>query len=190
MSATPLENLLDKLGGGDMEAAEQVFREYEPYLRLVVHRMLPATLRPKFDSVDVVQSVWADLLHGFRDANWKFQDVAHLRAFLVRATRNRFIARVRQNKRIAAAEEPFDDFSPEHQRIEDAPRPSELAQANELWEKMLGMCSDVQRPLLELKRRGCSLAEISAQTGMHPSSIRRIFYELARQVAARDEPCP
>jgi RNA polymerase sigma-70 factor (ECF subfamily) len=190
MSTTPLENLLDKLSGGDMEAAEQVFREYEPYLRLVVHRMLPASLRPKFDSVDVVQSVWADLLDGFRDASWRFQDVAHLRAFLVRATRNRFIARVRQNKRAAAAEQPFDDFSPAQQRIDADARPSELAQANELWEHMLGLCSDTQRPLLELKRRGCSLAEISAKTGMHPSSIRRIFYDLARRVAARDEPCP
>ncbi len=50
---------------------------------MVVRRMLPAQLRSKFDSHDVVQSVWADLLHGFRESGWRFADAAHLKAFLV-----------------------------------------------------------------------------------------------------------
>ena len=36
MNNDPLSDLLDRLGGGDLEAAEQVFRDYEPYLRKVV----------------------------------------------------------------------------------------------------------------------------------------------------------
>jgi RNA polymerase sigma-70 factor (ECF subfamily) len=184
MSTTPLEDLLAKLTSGDVAAAEQVFLQYEPYLRLVVHRMLPASLRSKFDSVDVVQSVWADLLHGFRDADWRFEDVAHLRAFLVKATRNRFLARVRRNQRAATAEQPL-DWSAAQQLAEPDARPSEFAQANELWEQMLGLCAEAHRPLLHLKRQGCSLAEIAEKTGYHPSSVRRIFYDLARQLAAR-----
>src|SRR3954451_6815865 len=97
MNAEPVNSLLVKLCDGDLEAAEQVFLAYEPYLRKVVRRQLPPRLRAKFDSVDVVQSVWADVLHGFREANWHFPDVDHLRAFLVKLTRNRFIDRVRQH---------------------------------------------------------------------------------------------
>src|SRR5438128_11347974 len=98
MSADPLATLLEKLCSGDRSAAEQVFVAYEPYLRMVGRRMLPDKLRRKFDSVDVVHSVWADLLHGFREAGWRFTDANHLRLFLEKATRNRFIDGVRRNR--------------------------------------------------------------------------------------------
>src|SRR5437016_13304720 len=99
MNDDALSALLDKLCTGDDVAAEQVFLAYEPYLRVVVRRLLPSHLRPKFDSVDVVQSVWADVLYGVREAGWRFQSAAQLRAFLVNATRHRFIDRVRQHRR-------------------------------------------------------------------------------------------
>lgn len=185
MDDNPLDALLEKLCNGDAAAAERVFTEYEPYLRMVVRRMLPANLRPKFDSVDVVNSVWADLLQGFRDAGWKFKDAGHLRAFLVKATRNRFLDRVRRHKSAVAAE-----LRPDVPFLEGIqgsdPRPSEIAQANDLWDRMLRLCPDNHRPLLLLKREGCSLDDIAARTGYHPSSVRRIFYDLARKLAFDD----
>jgi DNA-directed RNA polymerase specialized sigma24 family protein len=48
-------------------------------------------------ALDVVQSVWADLLRGFRNGQWHFRDPAQLRAFLIRATHNRFLNRVRRH---------------------------------------------------------------------------------------------
>ena len=99
MSANPLASLLEKMCSGDTEAAQEVFRTYEPYLRMVVRRQLPARLRAKFDSIDIVQSVWADLLDGFQEANWNFQNADQLRAFLVTVTRNRFIDKVRHHQR-------------------------------------------------------------------------------------------
>ena len=61
-------------------AAERAFLAYEPYLRMAVRRQLHGALRAKLDSVDIVQSVWADLLSGFREAGWRFNDRSHLRA--------------------------------------------------------------------------------------------------------------
>ena len=49
-----LHQLLEKLQEGDESAAEQLFRAYEPFLRVVVRRKLSAALRAKFDSADVV----------------------------------------------------------------------------------------------------------------------------------------
>src|SRR5947209_7094982 len=104
----PLDNLLAQLCSGDPAAAEQVFLAYEPYLRKAVRRQLPAPLRAKFDSADVLQSVWADVLRGFREAGWRFADADHLRGFLYTATRNRLIDRIRQHRKAAELERPLD----------------------------------------------------------------------------------
>jgi RNA polymerase sigma-70 factor (ECF subfamily) len=190
MKQDPLEELLGRLGGGDLEAAEQVFRAYEPYLRKVVRRQLPPQLRPKFDSADVVQSVWADVLERFRAAGCRFADVAHLRAFLLTATRNRFIDRVRQHRSAVERERPLARLAPDEVPADRQERPSETAQANELWERMLRLCPPAHRRLLELKRQGLPMAEVVAHTGLHEDSIRRILRELARRLAAEVAPSP
>jgi RNA polymerase sigma-70 factor (ECF subfamily) len=179
----PLDHLLAQLCSGDMAAAEQVFLAYEPYLRKAVRRQLPAPLRAKFDSADVVQSVWADVLRGFRAAGWRFADADHLRGFLFVATRNRLIDRVRQHQKVVDREEPLGEGDPWHELPSPQPRPSEVAQAGDLWERILARCPPEHRPILGLKRQGYSLAEIAGQTGLHPDSVRRILRTLARQLA-------
>lgn len=191
MSTDPLDSLLEKLCSGDAAAAEEVFRTYEPYLRMVVRRQLPARLRAKFDSVDVVQSIWVDVLHGFRGAGWRFASSAQLRAFLVKVTRNRFIDRVRQHQRVLDREQPLESGELEGISTARDPRPSEVVQADDLWQQMLALCPPAHHELLRLKREGKSLAEIAEKTGLHPSSVRRILYDLARQLAAsKDQPPP
>jgi RNA polymerase sigma-70 factor (ECF subfamily) len=190
MSTDPLDALLDKLCSGDAAAAEEVFRTYEPYLRMVVRRQLPARLRAKFDSVDVVQSIWVDVLHGFREAGWRFTNSAQLRAFLVKVTRNRFIDRVRQHQRVLDREQPIESTELEGRSMARDPRPSEVVQADDLWQQMLALCPPAHHELLRLKREGKSLAEIAEQTGLHPSSVRRILYDLARQLAASKDQSP
>src|SRR5262245_58550659 len=105
----PLDHLLAQLSSGDMAAVEQVFLAYEPYLRQAVRRHLPTPFRAKFDSADIVNSTWADVLRGFRDAGWRFIDVDHLRGFLFIATRNRLIDRIRQHQKAVGCEEPLDE---------------------------------------------------------------------------------
>ena len=68
----PLDALLAKLNAGDSAAAEQVFLTFEPYLRMVIRRRLSHGMRAKFDSSDIVQSVWADVLDGLRKSKWIF----------------------------------------------------------------------------------------------------------------------
>jgi RNA polymerase sigma-70 factor (ECF subfamily) len=179
------EVLLERLCSGDAAAAEEAFRAYEPYLRMVVRRRLSPRLQSKFDSVDIVQSVWADLLQGFRHAHWRFDDAAQLRAFLVKATRNRFLNRVRRHKTALEREQPL--AAPDQGDLPAAPqaRPSEVAQAEELWQRLLALCPPAHHELLRLKHQGLPLAEIAARTELHESSVRRILYDLARRLAFR-----
>jgi RNA polymerase sigma-70 factor (ECF subfamily) len=188
MSHEPLEDLLDKLCSGDAAAAEQAFVTYEPYLRKVVRRQLPPRLRAKFDSADVVQSVWANVLQGFREAGWRFPDTAHLRAFLVRVTRNRFIDRVRQHRMALAHEQPLGETDPADLPAAAEPRPSEVLAADDLWNRMLALCPPAHHDVLRLKRQGLALVEIAARTGLHEGSVRRIFRQLARRMAVERRP--
>jgi RNA polymerase sigma-70 factor (ECF subfamily) len=183
ISTDPLDRLLEQLCQGDEASAEQVYLAYEPYLRLVVRKMLPARLRPKFDSIDVVQSVWVDILAGFHESRWHFASTGHLRAFLVKVTRNRFLDRLRQQRAALEHEQSLEVLSQADTPLADEPDPGSIAQADELWERMLALCPPQHQQLLELKRQGATLADIAGRTGLHPSSIRRIFYELARRLA-------
>jgi RNA polymerase sigma factor (sigma-70 family) len=179
----PPEDLLERLSSGDMEAAERVFVAYEPYLRLAIRRHLSAPFRAKFDSADIVQSTWADLLRGFREAGWRFADVDHLSGFLFVATRNRLIDRMRQYRQAVHREVPLEEGHQQELLPSPKPRPIEVAQANEMWERILTVCSLEHRSILVLRRKGHSLAEIAGRTGLHPDSVRRVLRNIARRVA-------
>jgi RNA polymerase sigma factor (sigma-70 family) len=181
-----LELLLGRLCSGDSDAACAAFREYEPYLRMVVRRNLSGRLRAKFDSIDIVQSVWADLIEKFRNGTWHFNDTDHLRAFLVRATHNRFLNRVRRHRRALDCEQQLS--AAESEVAAGDPRPSQVAQADDLWHQMMSLCPSSHRELLRLRREGLPLSELAARTGMHEGSVRRILYDLARRVA-REHRC-
>ena len=183
MSIDSLDALLEKLSGGDPIAAEQAFLAYEPYLRKVVRRLLPSALRAKFDSIDVVQSVYGDILATFRAGGTRFATVAQLRVFLIKATRNRFIDRMRQYQTAARREQHIDETDPAHMTISQQPRPSESASAHELWERLLALCPSEHHPILRLRRDGASAGDIAAQVGMHEGSVRRILRELAVRLA-------
>jgi RNA polymerase sigma-70 factor (ECF subfamily) len=183
MTVDPLEELIERLNSGDIVAAERAFLAYEPYLRMAVRRQLSGALRSKLDSMDIVQSVWVDVLGRFRQAGWRFSDSSHLRAFLLKVVRHRLIDRRRQHHRALEQERSLNQTAPEELPVADQPRPSEIAQGNELWSRMLEECPPAHREILTLKRQGHPLAEISRRTGLHEGSIRRILYDLARRLA-------
>jgi RNA polymerase sigma-70 factor (ECF subfamily) len=191
MNSPSIDDLLEKLCSGDGEAAEQVFLAFQPYLREVVRQDLPDRFRAKFDSADVVQSAWVQLLKGFRESGWRFADTAHLRAFLLTVTRHRLTDRLRRYQTALACERPLVANKDESSALSCQPRPSEVAQADELWERLLALCPPAHHELLRLKRQGLRLAEIAARTGMHEDSVRRILRKLAQQLASeRAEAAP
>jgi RNA polymerase sigma-70 factor (ECF subfamily) len=190
MSGAANSSLLEKLNRGDSGAVAEAFREYAPYLRLVIRRQMPARYRGKFDSSDVVQSVWADVVEGLKHDGWRFRDDAQVRAFLARIARNRLIDRLRHHQNALSHERPIQEADPEWLPESGQPRPSEVMQAEELWQRLQTLCPPAHREVLRLKRQGLPLAAIAASTGLHEGSVRRILYDLARRLALRDKTVP
>ena len=83
MSAEPLDALLEKLIAGDGAAAEEVFRSYEPFLRMVVRRQLSPELRAINPAADIAPidfsagAVASLLMHGGFDAADSKADPTH-----------------------------------------------------------------------------------------------------------------
>lgn len=183
MTSEPLEALLKKLSAGDDAAAEQVFRTYEPYLRVVVRRQLSSDLRAKFDSMDVVQSVWVHVLNGFREAGWRFANATQLRSFLVQLTRHRFIDRLRRTRHSVQRERHLSTEDWGHvTHVRDA-QPDDVLQAADLWEQLLQLCPPAHHEVLALKRDGALTSEVAARTGLHEGSVRRILNALSQRLA-------
>jgi RNA polymerase sigma-70 factor (ECF subfamily) len=183
MNPDSVEPLLERLCQGDMAAAKSVFLAYEPYLRKFVRRQLPQGMRAKFDSVDIVQSVWASLLEGYRPGAWHFADARRLQAFLVQVTRNRFIDSFRKHRAAYELEQPLVGMHTSQMPAAAGPRPMDVIEAEDLWEQMLAHCPPEHQELLRLKRQGLPTDELAARTGLHTGSIRRIFRNLARKLA-------
>src|SRR4051794_29482712 len=128
-----LEALVDGLNRGDEIAIQRAYQVYQPFLRMIVRRHLSSPLRAQVDSLDIVQSIWADLVPVFRRAGCQFPDAARLRSFLVRATRNRLVDRQRKHGRDQVRERAI-----AHEELQGFPglqpeRPSQLVQADDLW---------------------------------------------------------
>ncbi len=178
MSEQQLSRLCERWNGGDESALEEAFLVYEPYLLMVVRRQLSDRLRSKFDSVDVIQTVWAGVLKGLNGPGIRFKDPEHLRAFLVRLTRNRFVDFCRQYRGPVEHERPM-SASSAYLLTSQLDRPSQIVQANETWALVMSVCPPAHRRLLELKGQGRSPVEIAAMTGLHAGSVRRILADLA-----------
>jgi len=179
---TSLDLLLARLRQGDETAVEEIFRIYEPYLRLVAQRHLSTAMRANVDSLDIIQSVWLQLLQDFRKGGWCFADAGHLKAYLTKVTRNRLIDRFRQHRAALEREEHLPDSDEERLPPATHPRPSQAAQAQELWLQIHALCSPGQMEIVQLRQQGLRVDEIAARTGLHPSSVRRILYDLARRL--------
>jgi len=181
MIDSTVDNLLTRLQSGDDAATGELFQAFEPFLRGLVRRRLSTAVQTRFDSADIVQSAWASLLAGFREARWKLSDSAHLRAFLTRVVLCRLYDRANGASSQTGREEPLTERERELPGSE--PRPSEHARAGAVWQSLLDACPPEHRPILDLRRLGYSCEEISEQTGYHAGSVRRILRQLASRIA-------
>lgn len=182
----PLERLIADLNGGDAQIAQAALERYEPYLRMVVRRHLGKAMQSKFDSMDVVQSIWANILGTVASEHWRFRDASQLRAFLARVARNRLIDHRRKLHRSLENVRPIDAITLAEQPCENGPKASEVARGRELWDRLLAACPSAHRQILRSRLEGKTIAEIAEQCGLHEGSVRRILYGLAKTLRVTD----
>ena len=183
MSNDSLEHWIGRWNAGDEDAIERVLLALEPALRVAIRRRIDPRLRSKFDSVDIVQSVYADVVAGLRKGAWHFETRGQVLAFLRRLAWRRLADRYQEHRHGIGREHSLDETAPRDQPVSMLPRPSQVAQGRELWDRVLGACPPEHREIVRLRRAGLRLTEIADRTGLHEGSVRRILYELARRLS-------
>lgn len=177
-----LEILVKRLNQGDAAAAGPLLQHFEPYLRIAVRRHLSGRIRSKFDSEDVVQSAMADLIVHFRRSGCEFEDGSHIRNFLNRVVINRLNDRFRRHRREIVQQQVMLDSELGEISDDGTARPSRDLSRNELWETIMKACPERHREVILLRKEGLRHNQIADRLGLHPSTVRRVIAEVARQL--------
>jgi RNA polymerase sigma factor (sigma-70 family) len=187
-TANEFEQLMQRVRAGCPEAAREVFERYSEHVRRVVRRWLHHRLRPQYDSLDFIQSVWTSFFR-VPAQRYTFRTADELIGFLSRVAYFKVIdvfrRRLQTDKHHGAREDPF-PANKEGGTIEPAavrqPTPSQLAIAQEHWERLLqGQPPQVCRAL-EMLRRGHTHREVADCLGVTPKMIQRLLQSLRRKL--------
>src|SRR4051812_35391340 len=176
-----IRELLTRIKNGDDEAARELLNRYESKVRLVVRRQLPRLLRSRFDSIDFLQSVWGSFFHRIRTGPNDLNEEDNLIGFLAWAARNKVIDEYRRaatQKQNIHREESIENRGDREMTLASGDTPSELAQAQETFDRLSRLLPEDRREILELKAEGYSCSEIGARLGLSERTVQRALEEL------------
>jgi RNA polymerase sigma factor (sigma-70 family) len=198
-----LQALLQQVQQGSQEAARELADTYGPHVRRHVRRTLNPSLRPKFDSIDFVQLVWASFF-AEPDRLTQLESPEQLVAYLGGMARHKVLNTGRDlytQKRDVHREVRFDQLRRElrldqpgmeaepHLTSRD-PTPSAVAIFNEEWERLVADQPHKVRRIVEMRYAGSTFDEIAAELEIHERTARKVIERLdesrARRTAERD----
>jgi RNA polymerase sigma-70 factor (ECF subfamily) len=167
--------LMTRLRVGEDDAAMTVFRRYVDRLNAVARRHLDNLLKSKVDPEDIVQSVYRSFFQRVREGEYELTSWEGLQGLLARITINKCLNRMahfRRDKR-DATKEASRDQDMLHQVLDPEPTAEEALIYLETVSQLLGALDPTGRQIIELSLQGCTVPEISKQTGWAERTIRR-----------------
>ena len=172
--------LMQRAFEGSAEAAQELIAKYGEFIIRAVRKRLSQKLRPRFDSIDFVQDVWASF---YRGSEREFESPEHLIAFLTRVAQNKVIDAAREGlqtlKRDATRERPLinpaPDDKPDQPVFARDGTPSETAIGREVWEQMLQDQPPVYRLVLSRLRDGSTQSEVASELNLPRKTVQRIL---------------
>jgi RNA polymerase sigma-70 factor (ECF subfamily) len=167
---------LQRIKGGDQQAASDLVRLFEPaLLRTIRARLSHFRLAAVIDPRDVSQAVFGAFFRRAAESNVTIRSREHLAALLATMARNkthdeaRWYLAGRRDRRLVRPL-PHDQLS--HLESSD-PTPSKVAASHELVAETWRRFDDEERHLLELRATGRDWATIARELGGHPDNLRK-----------------
>jgi len=171
--------LMERVLSGSEEAAEELFREYEPYLLHAIRRHLSKSIRSKFDSLDFAQDVWASFYTRF-PGKVSFHSAEELFSYLTTLARNMVIDAYRRRnaqRRDGGREQSLDDSTrfDKHGLHGNQQTPSQILMTDEEWTVFLRKQPPVYRCVFLLLREGKTHEEIAGKLNISIKTVARII---------------
>lgn len=184
------KDLVERAADGSEEAVWTLLERYSKNILRIVRRHLPAEIRSKVDSTDIVQSVWKSLLRNeakFDSASSPEQLIAYLAGMArlkVYETHRHFTTLkgdVHREQSLGAHSE--DSTGPVEVRDNRTPRPDVIASARDNWTHAIDISGERGRRIVDMRLRGLTLSEISSEMNVSLSTVRRVLDALLQSLS-------
>jgi RNA polymerase sigma factor (sigma-70 family) len=192
--AADFERLMTDVASGSEEAIWELAETYTPYILRAVRVSLPSKVRPKLDSQDFAQALWASILLN-RKGLTRLKTPQQLIAFLAASARNKVIDATRRymrtqkynvSRELSLADVPPQSAAqpaPQAALCTRDPTPSQFASVRERWTQILLGAPDLDREILRLRLEGSTFEEIAADLQISQATARRAIQHLIDQLS-------
>jgi RNA polymerase sigma-70 factor (ECF subfamily) len=182
--------LMERLRGGDQEAAREVYERYGEAVRRVVRRRLEVRMRRQYDSEDFSQCVWSSFF-AVPSSDQLFQTPDALISYLSRMAVNKVIESKRRQlgtqRRGGGNDRSLDSeiavgsqgaLTLGQTLADTLPTSSEIVRADELKEDLLDKVPPGHRRIFELLQEGYTQVEIAERLNID----RRVIYRIVERL--------
>lgn len=163
---TQFQDLIARTRAGDEEAATELVRCYEPYVRREIRlNLLDPGLRRHFDTMDVCQSVLASFFLRVAGGEYDLSEPSQLVKLLIVMARNKLASAVRRQQ----------SQKREHRRTlpaetlelhgKEAATPSAQAANQELLVFMRAALTEEEKHIADLRAEGLSWEDVAQRVG-------------------------
>jgi RNA polymerase sigma-70 factor (ECF subfamily) len=179
--------LLRRVRRGDPDAAEELWRRFEPLLRREARlRLRDPRLRRRFDESDVCQSVMASFFVRAAAGQFELDSPEQLQHLLLRMGRNKLATHARRHEAECRDVRRAEHLPENHaEPASPDPSPSQTVAWREVLQQFRDRLDPEERQLADLRAQGVAWADIVAQLGGTPDGRRvQLNRAIARVSAA------
>lgn len=175
--------LMERVRQGSDDAIRELVDIYGPHIERAVRRTLNRQMRPKIDSVDFTQAVWASFFAN-RAAIAAFDQPEALIGFLVKIARNKVVDEFRRlfntKKHNLNRERSLHGSAALEAGFVAArtPTPSQVAVGNELQERLLAGQPPHYQQILNYRQQGMTQEEIAERMQLSVRTVQRVMQRL------------